>query len=772
MHSFAPLEGQMSAFIISFMKNLFFICFLFVFFSATNDVFAQQQQTTDPIEIKVKALLAKMTLDEKIGQMNQYNGFYEATGPAPKEGSAKLKYDHLKSGLVGAVLNVRGVAEVRKLQEIAVKQTRLGIPLLFGSDVIHGYKTLSPIPLAESASWDLQAMEQSARMAAEEASAVGVNWTFAPMVDITRDARWGRVMEGAGEDPYLGSLIAQARVRGFQGKSLADKTAIAACAKHFAGYGFAESGKDYNTVDVGTYTLFNTILPPFKAASDAGVATFMNSFNTLNGVPSTANRFLQRDILKNSWGFKGFVVSDWGSGLEMIDHGFAKDLKQVTELSANAGSDMDMESYAYVTHLKTLVEEGKVAIGVLDDAVSRILRIKFELGLFDNPYKYCDAKREKTELYSPAHLATALDMAKKSIVLLKNNQNLLPLTKSQKNIAVIGALAADKNSPLGNWRIGSDDNSAISVTEGLTAAGISYSYAKGADVITNEASFPAELQINTSDTTGFAEAVALAKKSEVVIMVLGEHGMQSGEGRSRSNLDLPGVQQQLLEAVYQVNKNIVLVVMSGRPLVLTWANTHIPAILEAWQLGTTTGTALTQVLFGDYNPSGKLTMSFPRSVGQMPLYYNHFSTGRPGPKSEVFWSHYTDESNEALYPFGYGLSYTQFAYSNLQTTVAADGTIQARVQVTNTGKYAGEEVVQLYMRDKVASLVRPVQELKGFKKINLKSGESTQVDFTLTASELGFYTDKGLYVVEPGEYDIMVGTNSKEFLKSTVNTLR
>ena len=764
--------GQMHAFILKFMKNLFFICFSVVFFSASNGVFAQQQQVADPIEIKVKALLAKMTLDEKIGQMNQYNGFYEATGPAPKEGSAKLKYDHLKSGLVGAVLNVRGVAEVRKLQEIAVKQTRLGIPLLFGSDVIHGYKTLSPIPLAESASWDLQTIEQSARMAAEEASAVGVNWTFAPMVDITRDARWGRVMEGAGEDPYLGSLIAQARVKGFQGKSLADKTAIAACAKHFAGYGFAESGKDYNTVDVGTYTLFNTILPPFKAASDAGIATFMNSFNTLNGVPSTANRFLQRDILKNSWGFKGFVVSDWGSGLEMIDHGFAKDLKQVTELAANAGSDMDMESYAYVTHLKTLVEEGKVAMSVLDDAVSRILRIKFELGLFDNPYKYCDVKREKTELYSPAHLATALDMAKKSIVLLKNNQNLLPLAKSQKNIAVIGALAADKNSPLGNWRMGSDDNSAISVTEGLAAAGIAFSYAKGADVITNEASFPVELQINTTDTTGFTEAMALAKKSEVVILVLGEHGMQSGEGRSRSNLDLPGVQQQLLEAVYRVNKNIVLVVMSGRPLVLTWANTHIPAIVEAWQLGTTTGTALTQVLFGDYNPSGKLTMSFPRSVGQMPLYYNHFSTGRPGPKSEVFWSHYTDESNEALYPFGYGLSYTQFAYSNLQTTVAADGTIQASVQVTNSGKYAGEEVVQLYMRDKVASLVRPVQELKGFKKINLKPGESTQVAFTLTAAELGFYTDKGVFAVEPGEYDIMVGTNSKEFLKSTVNTLR
>ncbi|MFM6954262.1 MAG: beta-glucosidase BglX [Sphingobacteriaceae bacterium] len=751
------------------MKNQLFICF---FFASISGVFAQKQVAIDPIDGKVTALLAKMTLEEKIGQMNQYNGFYEATGPVPKEGSAKLKYDHLKSGLVGAVLNVRGVAEVRKLQEIAVKQTRLGIPLLFGSDVIHGYKTLSPIPLAEAASWDLQAIEQSARMAAEEASAVGVNWTFAPMVDITRDARWGRVMEGAGEDPYLGSLIAQARVRGFQGKSLADKTSIAACAKHFAGYGFAESGKDYNTVDVGTYTLYNTILPPFKAASDEGIATFMNSFNTLNGVPSTANKFLQRDILKNSWGFKGFVVSDWGSGLEMIDHGFAKDLKQVTELAANAGSDMDMESYAYVTYLKTLVEEGKVAINVIDDAVSRILRVKFELGLFDNPYKYCDAKREKTELYSPSHLATALDMAKKSIVLLKNNQNLLPLAKTQKNIALIGALAADKNSPLGNWRMGSDDYSATSVAEGLTAAGISYTYAKGADVITNEASFPTELKINTTDTTGFAEAVALAKKSEVVIMVLGEHGMQSGEGRSRSKLDLPGVQQQLLEAVYRVNKNIVLVVMSGRPLVLTWANEHIPAILEAWQLGTTTGTALTQVLVGDYNPSGKLPMSFPRSVGQLPLYYNHFSTGRPGPKTEVFWSHYTDESNEALYPFGYGLSYTQFAYSNLNTKLATDGSIQVSVQLSNTGKYAGVEVVQLYIRDKVASTVRPVQELKGFKKVYLKPGESSTILFTLSTSELGFYTENGAFVVEPGEFEIMVGTNSKEGLRTTVSTLR
>lgn len=749
------------------MKKSFFFYFILATFCSVNVLFAQQKEVGDALDLKVKTLLAKMTLDEKIGQMNQYNGFYEATGPAPKEGSAKLKYDHLKSGLVGSVLNVRGVDEVRKLQEIAVKETRLGIPLLFGSDVIHGYKTLSPIPLAESASWDLAAIEQSARMAAVEASAVGINWTFAPMVDISRDARWGRVMEGAGEDPYLGSLIAQARVKGFQGKSLADKTSIAACAKHFAAYGFAESGKDYNTVDIGTYTLYNSVLPPFKAAADAGVATFMNSFNVLNGVPSTANSFLQRDILKNGWGFKGFVVSDWGSGLEMIDHGFAKDLKQVAEQSANAGSDMDMESYAYISHLKQLVEEGKVNMAVIDEAVSRILRVKFEMGLFDNPYKYCDKKNEKPQLYHPNHLATALDLAKKSIVLLKNSQQILPLAKKQKKLAVIGALAADKNSPLGNWRVGSDDNSATSFTEALGAAGIAYEYAKGADVITNQATFANELQLNTSDTSAFAEAVSLAKNSEVVIMVLGEHGMQSGEGRSRSTLDLPGVQQQLLEAVYRVNKNIVLVVMSGRPLVLTWADTHIPAIVEAWQLGTTTGTALTQVLFGDYNPSGKLTMSFPRSVGQMPLYYNHFSTGRPGPKEEVFWSHYTDQSNEALYPFGYGLSYTTFEYSDL---LAQSNTSGIRVSVTlkNTGTRAGEEVVQLYIRDKVSSFVRPVKELKGFKKVHLTPGQSTRLTFDLTEKELGYYTPEGKFIVEPGEFEIMVGGNSKELLNKRV----
>ena len=595
------------------MKDIQFIITAltaFVFLMMVQFSVHAQTSVREPFsaEEKINALLQKMTLEEKVGQMNQYNGFWEVTGPAPKDGDAKKKYDHLRKGLVGAVLNVKGTENVRKLQEIAVKETRLGIPLLFGYDVIHGHKTLFPIPLGEAASWDLAAIEKSARVAAIEASAVGINWTFAPMVDITRDARWGRVMEGAGEDPYLGSKIGVARIHGFQGDDLAANNTIAACVKHFAGYGFAESGKDYNTVDVGTSTLYNIILPPFKAAVDNNVQTVMNSFNVLNGVPATGNKFLQRDILKDAWKFTGFVVSDWGSGVEMINHGFAKDLQQVAQLSANAGSDMDMESYAYVAHLKALVEAGKVDIKLIDDAVKRILRVKFKLGLFDDPYRYCDAAREKALIYNPTHTAAALDVAKRSIVLLKNTyiqgsgRSLLPIDKSQQQIAVIGALANDKNSPLGGWRIGSDDNTAISVMEGLQRYTANLKYAKGADVAIGKTDFINEVKINETDKSGFKAAVQLAASSKLVIMVLGEDGYQSGEGRSRSKLDLPGVQQQLLEAVYAVNKNIVLVLMNGRPLAITWADEHIPAIVEAWQLGTQTGNAIAQVLFGDYNP--------------------------------------------------------------------------------------------------------------------------------------------------------------------------
>ena len=751
------------------MKNKirYVLFFSIAGFISCNVVLAQSKPSVDSIEIKIDALLQKMTLSEKVGQMNQYNGFWEITGPAPTNGNAKLKYDHLKSGMVGSVLNVKGVENVRKLQQIVVNETRLGIPLIFGYDVIHGHKTLSPIPLAEAASWDLIAIEKSARVAAIEASAVGINWTFAPMVDITRDARWGRVMEGAGEDTYLGSKIGVARIHGFQGDDLSANNTIAATAKHFAGYGFAEAGKDYNTVDVGTNTLYNIIFPPFKAAVDNNVKTVMNSFNILNGVPATGNKFLQLDVLKNNWKFNGFVVSDWGSTGEMIDHGFANNLQQAAEIAANAGSDMDMESYAYVTHLQQLVLDGKVSMQVIDAAVRRILRVKFELGLFDDPYRYCNEAREKEMIYNPAHMAAALDMAKKSIVLLKNNNSLLPLKIKQKKIAVIGALANDKNSPLGSWRIGSDDSTAVSVLEGLKKYTNNITYAKGADVTIGKTDFINEVKINETDKSGFDGAIKLAKTADVVIMVLGEHGFQTGEGRSRTKLDLPGVQQQLLEAIYKVNKHIILVLMNGRPLAITWADKNIPAIVEAWQLGSQTGNAIAQVLFGDYNPSGKLPMTFPRTAAQCPIYYNHYSTGRPWPKDVVFWSHYSDEVVQPLYPFGYGLSYTTFSYKNIAVDASNNNAIKVTVTLTNTGSVAGEEVAQLYIHDMVASVVRPVKELKGFKKITLQAGESKQLEFVLTDAELGFYNNEGLFIVEPGNFDVMVGTNSENGIKAS-----
>src|SRR5690606_3297991 len=537
-------------------------------------------------------------------------------------------------------------------------------------------------------------------------------------VDISRDARWGRVMEGAGEDPYLGSKIAIARVEGFQGDDLSSAETIVACAKHWAGYGFSESGKDYNTVDVGTSTLYNVIFPPFKAAADAGVKTFMNSFNELNGIPATANAYLQRDILKGKWNFKGFVVSDWGSLQEMMAHGYAKDKKHAAELSLKGGSDMDMESYAYVDELAALVREGVVEEAWIDDAVKRILRVKFELGLFDDPYKYCNETTEKNVTGSKEIHAAALDMAKKSIVLLKNENKLLPLKKEGQKIALIGALASDKTSPLGSWRIAADDDTAISVLEGLqNYPGNTVTYSKGADLTLGKPEFSKELIINTTDKSGFADAIKTAKNADVVIMVLGEHGFNSGEARSRTDLGLPGVQQELLEAIYNVNKNIVLVLNNGRPLAITWADAHIPAIVEGWQLGTKSGHAIAQVLYGDYNPSGKLPMTFPRSVGQVPIYYNYKNTGRPvlPAPGEVFWSHYTDESNDPLYPFGYGLSYTSFSYANMSITKQSNESFKVSVDIKNTGDVTGKEVVQLYIRDLIASVTSPVKELKAFE---------------------------------------------------------
>lgn len=720
----------------------------------------QPESQTQNTDRKVKELLAKMTLEEKVGQMNQYTGFFDPTGPAPKNGNNKNKYEQVKQGLVGSMLNVRGAKEVRAMQKVAVENSRLGIPLVFAFDVIHGFKTTAPIPLAEAASWDLAAIKKSARMAAIEASAAGLNWTFAPMIDISRDARWGRVMEGAGEDTYLGVRIGVARVEGFQGDDLSANNTIAACAKHFAGYGFAESGKDYNTADVGTTTLHNVILPPFKAVSKAGVATFMNSFNELNGIPATGDTYLQRDLLKKEWGFDGFVVSDWGSISEMIAHGFAEDGKHASELAVNAGSDMDMESHLYVKHLKDLVNSGKVDIATIDDAVSRILKIKFDLGLFDDPYSYCDEAREKELTFNQDQIDAAFDMAKKSIVLLKNDNNMLPLAKSAKNIAVIGPLADDKTSPLGNWRLAADNNTATSVMEGLKKyTGNKYNHEKGVNFVMGDTYFHAELKINETDKSGMKEAVELAKKSEMVILVLGEHGMMSGEGRSRSEIGLPGLQQELLEAVHAVNKNIVLVLMNGRPLAIPWAVENVPAIVEAWHLGSQSGDAIAQVLYGDYNPSGKLPMTFPRALGQVPIYYNYKNTGRPGPKPEVFWQHYTDQSNTPLFAFGHGLSYTTFAYSNLKINKAANQ-VNVTIDLKNTGKVAGEEVVQLYIRDRFASITRPVKELKGFEKLSLNPGESKTISFTLTEKELGFYNGQGKFVMEPGAFDVMVGGSS------------
>ena len=728
------------------------------------------------VENKIDSLLNIMTIEEKVGQMNQYNGFWDATGPVPENGSSEIKYKHLKKGLIGAMLNIKGVEQIKTLQKIAVEDTRLGIPLLFGFDVIHGYKTISPIPLAEASSWDLEAIEKSARLAATEASSAGINWTFAPMVDITRDARWGRVMEGAGEDPFLGSKIAAARVKGFQGDHLNATNTIAACAKHFAAYGFAEAGREYNSVDIGASTLHNIVLPPFKAAVDADVKTFMNSFNELNGIPVTASSYLQRELLKGKWNFNGFVVSDWASIKELINWGHAKDTREAAKIAVTAGSDMDMEGYTYIEELAKLVKDAEVKESLINDAVKRILRVKFELGLFDNPYKYCDIKNEENTLYHPEHQEAVLDIAKKSIVLLKNENNLLPLKKQGQRIALIGALAGDKTSPLGSWRTASDDNTAISVLEGLKKyTGNTLTYKKGVDLTIGQTTFIKEVTINYTNKSQFPEAIKTAKESDVVIMVLGEHGYQSGEGRSRTNLGLPGLQQELLEAVFKVNKNIVLVLNNGRPLAIEWASKNIPSILEAWQLGSQSGNAIAEVLYGDYNPSGKLTMSFPRNVGQVPIYYNYKNTGRPTNEGDnVFWSHYSDSKNTPLYPFGFGLSYTNFKYNNFKingSKFKINDTIELSVEVTNTGNFDGKEVVQLYIRDLVGSVTRPVKELKGFELVEIKKGETKTVHFVLNKNLLGFYNNTGTFVTEVGDFKVYIGSNSVDTIEKNIELI-
>ncbi len=717
------------------------------------------------IDQRVDSVLLLMTTDEKIGQLNQYNGDWEGTGPITKDGD---KQNQIRKGMVGSMLNVTGVEHTRQLQEIAM-QSRMKIPLLFGQDIIHGYRTTFPIPLAEAASWDLGAIELSARIAATEAAAAGVHWTFAPMVDIARDPRWGRVMEGAGEDTYLGSLIAAARVRGFQGMGLGHTDAMMACAKHFAAYGAAIGGRDYNSVDMSDRMLWEIYLPPFKAAADAGAATFMNSFNDLNGIPATANAYLQRDILKGKWNFKGFVVSDWGSVGEMIQHGFVKNNYEAALAAITAGSDMDMESRSYIKNLATLVKQGKVKMPLIDDAVKRILRKKFELGLFDDPFKFCNAEREQKQWNNTIHLKTERIMAEKSIVLLKNENKLLPLSKETKTIAFIGPLVKSVRDNLGFWSYQWPDDSSRIITQWQGVKNkISDStvllYAKGCNV-------------NDTSVAGFAEAVETARQADVVIMSVGEAGDMSGEAKSRSNIHLPGVQEELIKAINAVGKPVVLLINAGRPLIFNRVSDHMAAILYTWWLGTEAGDAIADVLFGDYNPSAKLPMSFPRTEGQIPIYYNHLNTGRPPDNDSIpfYRSGYIDLPASPEYPFGYGLSYTTFSYGDISLNkkeIHATEKLQVKLTVTNTGNYDGEEVVQLYIRDLVASIAQPVKKLKGFQKIYLEKGESKEITFILTPEDLKFYNKNLQRVFEPGDFKVFIGTNSRDVKEAGFRVMR
>ena len=723
-------------------------------------LFATAQQET--IDQKVNSLLKKMTIEEKIGQLNQYTGDNSATGPITINPN---KQSEIKAGLVGSMLNIIGTKYTRQYQELAM-QSRLKIPLLFGQDVVHGYKTTFPIPLAEAASWDLEAIELAARVAAREASASGIHWTFAPMVDIGRDPRWGRVMEGAGEDTYLGSKIGYARVKGFQGSKLGDLNSVMACVKHFAAYGAAVGGRDYNSVDMSERMLWETYLPPFKAALDAGAATFMNSFNDINGIPATGNAHLQRDILKGKWNFQGFVVSDWGSIGEMVAHGYSKDLKAAALSAITAGSDMDMESNAYRYNLAELIKEGKISVDLIDDAVKRILRKKFELGLFDDPYRYSDGKREEKELNNPENRKAALDVAKKSIVLLKNEKQTLPLSKNLKTIAFIGPMVKEYKANMGFWAVDLPDVNydkwVVSQWDGLqnkVGKNTKLLYAKGCEV-------------DGDNKNGFAEAVEKAKQADVVILSIGERHNMSGEAKSRSDIHLPGVQEDLVKAIMATGKPVVVLVNAGRPLVFNWTADNAPAILYTWWLGTEAGNAIADVLFGDYNPSGKLPMTFPREIGQIPIYYNHFSTGRPAANDEAtgYVSSYIDLKNSPKFPFGYGLSYTKFNYSDLKLSsvkIKNNESIKVSFQLSNVGKIMGEEVVQLYLQDKFGSVVRPVLELKDFKKIKLNAGESKTIEFIIDKEKLSFYNNKLEWVAESGDFELMIGTSSADIkLKS------
>lgn len=738
--------------------------------------YSQKKENKKAVKIKPKIefvaeLLSKMTLDEKLGQLNLPTSGDITTGQANSSDVARK----IEEGKVGGLFNIKSVQKIKEVQRIAVEKSRLKIPLIFGMDVIHGYETTFPIPLGLSCTWDMNLIERSAQIAAQEASADGINWTFSPMVDISRDPRWGRISEGSGEDPYLGSQIAKAMVNGYQQHDLSKNNSIMACVKHFALYGAPEAGRDYNTVDMSHIRMFNDYFPPYKAAVDAGVGSVMASFNEVDGIPATGNKWLMTDVLRKQWGFKGFVVTDFTGIPEMMAHGMG-DLQTVTAMSLNAGVEMDMVGEGFLTTLKKSLDEKKVTIAQIDNAVTLILNAKYDLGLFEDPYRYCDGKRSKTEIFTTASRDEARKTASQSLVLLKNKNQLLPLKKSG-TIALIGPLADAKNNMSGTWSVATNREKCISLLAGIQeVAGKSAKvlYAKGSNLDydetfeTNATMFGKTLNRDKrSKEDMLAEALKAANQADVIVAALGESAEMSGESSSRTNLEIPQAQKDLLNELLKTGKPVVLVLFDGRPLVLNDENATVPAILNVWFAGSEAGNAIADVLFGDVNPSGKLTTTFPRSVGQVPIYYAHKNTGRPlsntEGKFEKFRSNYLDERNEPLFPFGYGLSYTNFEYSDLKISsdkMNADGKVTVSIEVANTGNYDGKETVQLYIRDVVGSVTRPVRELKAFQKITLKKGEMKTVTFDITVEDLKFYNSDLKFVAEPGQFEVFVGGNS------------
>ncbi|MFR9548543.1 MAG: beta-glucosidase BglX [Rikenellaceae bacterium] len=725
-------------------------------------------QSTD-VDERIGELISKMSLEEKFGQLNLLSNPMRSTGASTDEQVVLNTHAMIREGRAGNFLNVVGAEQTYQLQKIAVEESRLGIPLLFGLDVIHGLKTIFPIPLADAASFDREAMWKSAHYAAKESAACGVNWTYAPMLDVSRDPRWGRVMEGAGEDTYLASEAGLARIRGFQGDDLSDGQTIAACAKHFVGYGASIAGRDYAAVDVSKRSLYDIYLPPFKAAADAGVASFMSAFNTVNGEPASTSRWLLTEVLREEWGYQGFVVSDWNSVLETLHHGTSIDTLDAAYNGIRAGLDMDMCGRAYLKSADGVMARGGVSQEMIDAMVARVLRAKFDLGLFDDPYKYCSVEREQSEILTDEAMEASLDVARRSIVLLKNDQQTLPLSKNIASIAVIGPLADDKDAPIGNWRAEADYDAAVSLLEGIRSAvgsQVEVTYAKGCDlVVDSNRLFHSQLTINQSDKSGFAEAIATAQSADVVVVAVGETALMSGECRSYADISLKGVQAELIEALRECGKPIVMALFTGRPLVLTDVVDNVDAILNCWFLGSRSGDAIADVIFGDYNPSAKLPMTFPRHAGQVPICYSELNTGRPYTSyPESFSSRYRDVVNAPLFAFGYGLSYTTFDYESIELSaqrINMSQELTINVRVSNSGDRDGEEVVQLYVRDLHGKgISRPLKELKGFEKVEVKAGESTTVSFTLTPEQLSYYRLDEIYAPEAGYFEIYVGGSS------------